>query len=218
MKKLWQVFDESEQTLILYLVYTIPPVSIDALSALARVPAIKVLNVMEKLRKKKIVSEKKGYGKGLYFLTNTAVIDFIENQIQKEESNQILRNILDFYARSLDEGSEKTLILAEIYYKLGDTDDGLPHIKNAADVLYRSGQKEKATTYYGYLLNNFTAKGLTEENAGDFLDSTLAKLSIAGHLLPIEKQVSLLTEAQDVAKRYEKWDFVARIKLLVPRY
>ena len=40
----------------LYLVYATPPVSIDALSALAKVPAVKVLNVMEKLKKKKIVS------------------------------------------------------------------------------------------------------------------------------------------------------------------
>ena len=80
-KKLWQAFDESEQTLVLYLVYATPPVSIDALSVLAKVPAVKVLNVMEKLKKKKIVIEKKGYGKGLYFLNNTTVVDFIRKQI-----------------------------------------------------------------------------------------------------------------------------------------
>ena len=91
----------------------------------------------------------------------------------------------------------------------------LLYIKNAADILSHSGQKEKAASYYGYLLNNFTEKGLTEENAGDFLDSTLAKLSIAGHLLTVEKQIALLTKAQDVAKEYEKWDFVAKIKLIL---
>ena len=212
-KKLWQAFDESEQTLVLYLVYATPPVSIDALSALAKVPAVKVLNVMEKLKKKKIVSEKKGYGKGLYFLNNTNVTDFIRKQITREEKHKILKNILDFYSQSLDEGPEKTLILAEIYHKLGGTGKGLLCIKNAADILSRLGEKEKAATYYGYLLNNFSEKGLTEENAGDFLDSTLAKLSIAGHLLPIDKQIALLTKAQDVAKEYEKWDFVAKIKL-----
>lgn len=212
-KKLWQAFDESEKTLVLYLVYATPPVSIDALSALAKVPAVKILNVMEKLKKKKIVSEKKGYGKGLYFLNNATVVDFIQKQTTKEEKNKILRNILDFYNQSLDEGPEKTLILAEIYHKLGGTGKGLVYIKNAADMLSHLGQKEKAATYYGYLLNNFSEKGLTEENAGDFLDSTLAKLSIAGHLLPIDKQVALLTKAQDVAKEYEKWDFVAKIKL-----
>ena len=31
--------------------------------------------------------------------------------------------------------------------------------------------------------------------------------------MSVEKQVALLTKAQDVAKKYEKWDFVARIKL-----
>ncbi len=83
LKKLWQAFDESEQTLVLYLVYATPPVSIDALSVLAKVPAVKILNVMEKLKKKKIVVEKKGYGKGLYFLNNMAVRDFIRKQINR---------------------------------------------------------------------------------------------------------------------------------------
>jgi transcriptional regulator with GAF, ATPase, and Fis domain len=214
-KKLWQAFDESEQTLVLYLVYATPPVSIDALSALAKVPAMKVLNVMEKLKKRKIVIEKKGYGKGLYFLNNTTVVDFIRKQIAGKEKNKILGNILDFYSQSLDEGSEKTLVLAEMYHKIGGTGKGLSYIKNAADILFRLGEKEKAAAYYGYLLNNFTEKGLTEESAGDFLDSTLAKLSIAGHLLPIDNQVTLLNKAQDVAKEYEKWDFVAKIKLVL---
>ena len=215
LKKLWQAFDESEQTLALYLVYATPPVSIDALSVLAKVPAVKILNVMDKLKKKKIVVEKKGYGKGLYFLNNMAVRDFIRKQINRKEKHKILKNILDFYNQSLDEGPEKTLILAEIYHKLGGTGEGLLYIKNAADILSRSGEKEKAAAYYGYLLNNFTEKGLTEETAGDFLDSTLAKLSIAGHLLTVEKQIALLTAAQDVAKEYEKWNFVAKIKLIL---
>jgi tetratricopeptide (TPR) repeat protein len=214
-KKLWQVFDESEQTLVLYLVYATPPVSIDALSALAKVPAVKVLNVMEKLKKRKIVIEKKGYGKGLYFLNNTTVVDFIRKQIAGKEKNKILSNILDFYSQSLDEGPEKTLVLAEMYHKIGGTGKGLSYIKNAADILFRLGEKEKAAAYYGYLLNNFTEKGLTGESAGDFLDSTLEKLSIAGHLLPVDKQVALLNKAQDVAKEYEKWDFVAKIKLVL---
>lgn len=187
-KKLWQAFNESEQTLVLYLVYATPPVSIDALSILAKLPAVKILNVIEKLKKKKIVSERKGYGKGFYFLNNTTIVNFIQKQIAKEEKHKILRNILDFYNQSLDEGPEKTLILAEIYYKLGSTGKGLSYIKSAADILSRSGQKEKAAAYYGYLLNNFSEKGLTEESAGDFLESTLAKLSIAGHLLSIENR------------------------------
>jgi transcriptional regulator with GAF, ATPase, and Fis domain len=212
-KKLWKVFDESEQTLILYLVYAIPPVSIDALSALAKVPAVRVLNVMEKLKKKKIVNERKGYGKGFYFLNSATVANFIPKQTDKEEKRKILQSILDFYIQSLDEGPDKTLILAEIYYKLGSTDKGLSYIKNAADILSHSGQKEQAAAYYGYVLSNFSEKGLTGESVGVFLETTLAKLSLGGHLLSVGEQVELLTKAQDIAKKYEKWDFVARIKL-----
>jgi len=212
-RKLWNALNEIEQALILYLTYATPPVSIDTLSVLAKVPAVKVLNVMEKLKKKKIVSEKKGHEKGFYFLRDSTMTMFIQKQISKEERYRLLGKILDFYNQSLDEGHEKILALAEIHYKLGDSGGGLSYIKNAADILSQSGQKEKAAEYYGYLLNNFSEKELTEEKVGDFLESTLAKLSLAGHLLSIQKQVELLTIARDVAKKYEKWDFVARTKL-----
>jgi transcriptional regulator with GAF, ATPase, and Fis domain/tetratricopeptide (TPR) repeat protein len=212
-KRLWQAFDEIERTLILYLIYATPPVSLDTLSALAKAPAVKVLNFMEKLKKKKIVSEKKEYGKGFYFLNGVTAANFFRKQVEKEEKHEILKNILDYYIQSLDKGPDKTLILAEIYYKLGGTDKGLSHIKNAADILSRSGQKEQAAVYYAYLLNNFSEKGLTGESVGDFLETTLSKLSIDSHTLPVEKQVALLTKAQDIAQKYEKWDFVVRIKL-----
>jgi tetratricopeptide (TPR) repeat protein len=212
-KKLWKSFDDGERTLIMYLVYATPPVSIDALSILAKVPAVKVLNVMEKLKKKKIVAERKGYEKGFYFLNSDTMADFVREQVDREERQKILKNVLDFYNRSLDEGTEKTLILAEIYHKLGVKDRGISYIKNAADILSRSGQKEKATIYYGYLLDNLGEKGLTEATATDFLESTMAQLSAAGHLLSHEQQIALLTRAQDIAYKHKKWDFVARIKL-----
>jgi len=212
-KKLWKSFDDGEQALIMYLVYATPPVSIDALSTLAKVPAVKVLNVMEKLKKKKIVVERKGYEKGFYFLNSDTIADFVMQQTDGEEQQRILRDILDFYSRSLEESAEKTLILAEIYHKLGVKDRGISYIKNAADILSRLGQKEKATLYYGYLLNNLSEKGLTKATVVDFLDSTMAQLSVAGHLLPLDQQIALLTRAQDIAHKYEKWDFVAKIKL-----
>lgn len=214
-KKLWQSLDESEKDIILYLVHTPPPISIDTLTSLAKVPAVKVLNVMEELRKRRIVYEKKECRRGIYFLNGMDLAGYIQEHITKEETRKVLRNIVDFYTQSFDEGREKTLILAELFRKLGDTGEGLGHIKNAADILFHSGQKEKAHVYYDYLFQNFAEKGLTSVNAEVFLDSVLGKISITKHLMSIHDQVLLLDRAQKVAKRHEKWDYLARIKLLL---
>ncbi len=215
MKKLWQQLHASEQRLVSYLVHATPPVSIDTLSVLAEIPAVKVLNVMEVLRKKKVVCEKKEHGKGIYFLNDTEAADFVRKQISEEETGKILRAILDHYRQSLDEGPEKTLVIAELYRKLGDTGDGLSHIKNAADILYRSGQKEKATYYYSYLLENFSEKNELSADADSFLDNTLEKFLVPDHFLPVDRQVLLLTKLQKIAKRCGKWDATAKIDLLL---
>ena len=217
LKKVWHRWEATEQALALYLVHAAPPVSIDTLSSLVKVPAVTILNAMEKLKKGKIVHEKKEYGKGFYFLNDAGMTDFVQKNVSAGETGRILQNLLDFYTQSLGEGSEKTLILAEIYYKLGDTADGLAHIKNAAAILSHLGQNEKAAVYYGYLLNNVTGNGLTAESAGDFIDSTIEGLSMIGRPLSMEQQITLLTRAQEIAERYEKWDCLAKIKLQLVR-
>ncbi len=199
------------RVLLLYLVNAIPPVSIDALSALAGVPAVKVLSEMERLKKEKLVKEKRGSERGFYFPFDDAVVQRTSGESTREEQEKILRNILDYYSRILADGAEKTQILAEIYYKLGDKDKGLIFIKDAADVLSLSGMKDKAALYYGYLLNNMNEERLTKSTAADFLERTMTHLN--GNVMPAEQQRMLLHKAHDIACKYEKWDFAARTKL-----
>jgi hypothetical protein len=70
-ERMWQQFDEKQKGIIPFLIHGNSPISIDALIALSGAPAITVLNLLEQLRKKKILCERKGYEKGLYFLVGT---------------------------------------------------------------------------------------------------------------------------------------------------
>ncbi len=213
LTKLWNRLDQDEQDLIFYVSNAPPPVSIDILGSLAKLPALKVLNIMEGLRKRKVVCEKKEYGRGIYFLNDDEIHGFIQTQTTQEATERNLRNILQHYRETLHEGPDKTLILADLYQKLGSPDDGMDYIKDAADILSSSGQKEKAAAYYSYLLSNLSEKGVTLANADDFLAGALNEVSAAGHLLPSEGQMDLLNRARDVARRFEKWDALAKITL-----
>jgi transcriptional regulator with GAF, ATPase, and Fis domain/tetratricopeptide (TPR) repeat protein len=216
-ERLWQGLDASEKEIVLYLAYATPPVSIDTLGSLARIPALKVLNAVENLRKKRIVYEKKEFGKGLYFLNDAGITDFLQRQIPEEETRKALRNILDDYRRSLAEEPEKTLRLAELYRKLGERGEGLACIKSAADILYSLGQNQKANLYYGYLLENFPDKWPASTEEGDTLVNILEKLSLPDYLLSVEKKVLILTRAQKVAERHANWGSLAKIKLALGR-
>jgi tetratricopeptide (TPR) repeat protein len=212
-KKLWRSLDEGGRNIVFYLVHTISPVSIDTLSNLSGAPALQVLNVMEGLKKGKVVCEKKDYGKGMYFLNGTDLASFMQKEMPGEKTQEAMKKIIEFYTQSLHEGEEKTLALGELYRKGEDVGEGLAFIRNAADILFNTGQKEKALAYYDYLVNYFAKNKVTDVNAEDFIDGVLGKIALSKHLMPIHEQVSLLTRAEKTAKRFKKWDFMSKIKL-----
>ena len=49
--------------------------------------------------------------------------------------------------------------------------------------------------------------------AEEYLDSALGKIAAAKHLMTIPEQVALLTRAERVAQRFQRWDYLPRIKL-----
>lgn len=112
INKLWQRLDENDRAIVLYFVYANPPVSVDTLSSLSGASAVQVLNVMDKLKRKGIVVEKKGFGRGIYFLQDVNLAGFVQEQIVFSNMQEVTGKIIDYCARSLPDGEQKTLVLA----------------------------------------------------------------------------------------------------------
>ena len=53
-KKLWDSFNEMERNAVLFLAHTNVPTSLDALMSLTGISAVQAVNIMEKLKGKKI--------------------------------------------------------------------------------------------------------------------------------------------------------------------
>jgi predicted transcriptional regulator len=131
MLRLWQRLEETEREIVLYFAHAAQPVSVDALSSLSDASAVTVLNVMERLRRKGFVAEKKGFGKGIFFLRDTGLAAFVKAQISDDQMRRVARRIVDYSAESQAEGTDRILFLADLYRKLGDSGEGLDLIKNA---------------------------------------------------------------------------------------
>jgi hypothetical protein len=144
IEKLWQGFDEEHRLLVLCLAYAEPPVSIDLLSALSGAPVREILGVISALKKKRLVLEKREYGPGLYFPNGADLKEFVEKQVSREESNQALRKLIEFYRLHGKGDEEQSVRLSEFYLALGDIGGGIEFIKQAADYFYCSGEKEQA--------------------------------------------------------------------------
>ena len=60
-------WEEVEKILIPYLLHATPPVSVDTLCALSGAPVLPVLNALEGMKRKGLVTRKKGTPQGVYF-------------------------------------------------------------------------------------------------------------------------------------------------------
>ena len=212
LNKLWKGFNEVEKKIVLYLLYVPSPVLIDTLSNLSGATAFQVLNVMEKLKRKKIVLEKKGYGKGAYFLGKTGIKEFVEEFSLQAESLDAARKLIDFYRQTNGKDENKSLILADLYLKTGDIGEGLEYIKDAAD-FFAGTIKEKALVYYKILLDFFKNNAPTEKNADIFIDSVLKTIAAMIRVIPDRSKVILLEKAEETAKRFNRLNYLAIIKI-----
>jgi transcriptional regulator with GAF, ATPase, and Fis domain/tetratricopeptide (TPR) repeat protein len=212
-KKLWDSLEEIERIVLLYLVHTSAPTSLDAVIALTGISAVGAVNVMEGLKERGLVHEKKGHGRGIYFIKAGGFADSALRLTGDDERRNILTKIADYYSNHHDDCDEKTLALAQLYYQLGDPEGGTRHIKDAAHILYRSDQKEKAVAYHDYLLKDFYKKGISKDNIKDFLDTILDKVGITMASMPTQEAIPLLKKALSAARHYRMQDRLIRIKI-----
>ena len=205
---------EDERTLIRYLIHIPPPASIDVLSAVAGLSSLVVLNVMEKLRGKRIVYIKKHYDKGLYFVDPVFSANIADEQALSEETEPVVRELIRYYTDRMDAGKEKTLILAGLYSKIASaTDEGFACVAQAAQILEQNEEEEKALSYYRYIRRCFKKVVPTKNNVTIYLESVLKENLLSGKPEPVEDKIAVFMEASRTAKQYDRWDYFARITL-----
>ncbi|QEM67033.1 hypothetical protein FO488_01905 [Geobacter sp. FeAm09] len=210
LRKLWFEMEEWERDVLLYLVQGISPVSIDLLCVLSARSPVEILTVMDKLKKKKVVCEKKECPKGTYFLCESQLGEQIREYVPEEAMREAVCAMIRTYHQFLDEGHDKDLALAKLYLENGECPQGLSYVRNAADFFLQTDQPDKALAYYDYLVRTVAAAGLNAGNAEFYLSGFMGKIETTGQWIPVDEIVSQVFEACAVARRYRQWQFLAR--------
>ena len=183
-----------------YLVHCPPPVSLDMLISLTGLSALGVLRVIERLKERKVVSEKASHGKGLYFLNSTTFIDAERKKISTEDTRAILNKIIQLYSTTAANLQEGIIALAELYMRLGEAAPaGFEYIDKAAAIQLAQGNKESAAQLYEFLCRVFLAGRIPRKYARVFVNSAIGRISLSGHLIPLQEQITLLRKARSAA-------------------
>jgi transcriptional regulator with GAF, ATPase, and Fis domain len=214
--ELWQSFDDTKKELVLYLSLLPAPVSIDTLISLSETSVMTVLGAIEKLKGKNVVIEKKE--KGLYFLNIPDPTGFIGDHVAYSLARRALTRITEFYHGAPDNSGETEILnIAELYTKIGISGEGLAVVKKAADILARHGQDERAVVYYGRCLRSMSDLNVTKENADDFIDCVLGRVSLLIDHMSAPDELLLVDKAKEVACRFRKWGRLARLEVVMAR-
>jgi transcriptional regulator with GAF, ATPase, and Fis domain len=213
-----QIFNDTGKNILLYLAYTSPPVTIDNIISFSGLSSVAALNIMEDLKKHRFVSEKKTTGKGVYYSGEINIQDYMLKNTPKED----LRQVISFITKFQTDEEKKNIALAELYLQTSIDGDGIEYIKKAADILDRSGNREKAVFYYDFIIEHFLENGIPATQPApyteDFLDSVFQRVSrVLFFPMPLNKLLSLLEKAYEIAKRYNNPVYLAKIKFLLGR-
>ena len=174
LQRFWQRLTESEQEILAYFAFARPPVSVDTLTSFSGSSAVTVLALMERLRGKRLVCERKEVGKGFYFPQDPEFMEFVRG-LRDEHMKAIGRKIIDHHIRSHPEGEEETVFLADLYLNLGSPGERLDVVKNAADILRRSGQRRKAWGLYDHIITSLWEDPLKTDQAQLLVDTIVDK-------------------------------------------
>lgn len=216
LQRFWNNLAKDEKEIAAYFAFARPPVSVDTLTSFSGSSAVGVLRLMESLRTKGLVCEKKGVEKGFYFPKDTRFTDFVRG-LQNEHLRDIGKKIIDHHLQSHPDGGEETVFLADLYLSLGILGEGLDVVKKAADTLRRSSQKQKAGSLYDHVIASLWEGPFDADKAQLFVDTVIDKTDLMMHRIPIQEQVKLLTRAEKIARERGIADRLVRIELLLAK-
>lgn len=90
------------------------PVSIDTLSSVIGTSATFVLEVMERLKRRGLVLERRDLGRGVYALKDGDV-ESLRSLLSEEERRQTAERLVRFFEKGDGLGGNMDLVLAELY-------------------------------------------------------------------------------------------------------
>lgn len=211
--KLRQRFDDAEKSIFFCINHAVSPLSIDTLCELSGQPATKVLGAMEELKKRRFVREENGHPKGTYFFNPTDLSGLVEEPSDSVLTTALLKKLIRHYSEQPIEEEQKTLIMAELYRKIGDTGDGLAFIARAANIFKDRGESENALTNFKYLVDLLQREKLDSSNVDHVLTGLLGKLQVGMLYLNAKTFRSLLAKIRDVAQTFNRGSFYAQAQL-----
>jgi len=216
-KRLWDKLEPRAKAVVSSLLFLPQPASIDTLSAVSDTSASFVLDVMERLKRRGLVLERKDVGRGMYALKD-GDLDHLRLLLSEEERRQTAERLARYYEQGDGLGEDRDFVLAQLYRYAEPSLPRLEVIKRTADRWNRGPERLRAVAYYDCIIDYFSRKGVSQRREAElFVDSAIAKTFTLMHRMSAADQICLLLRARELAEAYGLEEQLALVCLRLAR-
>ena len=207
-------YDEESRQIVVLTALLPPPLSLDALCAIAGVSPVKVLQVAEDLVKARFLTRYEEKGAGYYHLADPdhapLFLDSLPEETRLKTAEQAIAGVFQY----LPDGPKRWLGLAYVYQVSGLPVVHYRPLVNAGDYCCEQNLPVDAAVYYRMALEAMeTDEVLNQERQGSYMDAALGICTCRNNALSPNIQKRYLERAIGFAESFD--DPSRRIRLTV---
>ena len=209
----WNNLDQEEKQILILISMIPPPVSLDNLIDLTSISAVKVLRLIENLKKRKAISVYDSLGNGYYNFRHPKLSEFVLQQISDKRKQVEAKKLISFFDGHLEEGLKKCLMMTHFYQISALKPKDFGRILSSAEYCLSLDLKDDAAGYYRIVLDNLSVRRKSLDEKGGCVDATLGLIMAHGHLIPLSQQKALLKRSLRFAEELKDKERLARLNL-----
>ncbi|MBW2034833.1 MAG: hypothetical protein JRI94_14845 [Deltaproteobacteria bacterium] len=209
----WNNLDQEEKQILILISMIPPPVSLDNLIDLTSISAVKVLRLIENLKKRKAISVYDSLGNGYYNFRHPKLSEFVLQQISDKRKQVEAKKLISFFDGHLEEGLKKCLMMTHFYQISALKPKDFGRILSSAEYCLSLDLKDDAAGYYRIVLDNLSVRRKSLDEKEVCVDATLGMITAHGHLIPLSQQKALLKRSLRFAEELKDKERLARLNL-----
>ncbi len=204
-----------ERDLLIVVALVPPPVSLDLLVGFSGRSPVTVLKDLESLVTQRLLRLDRSAGPGHYALRDSGDAEAILSRSPKEIVVRLTGSLIDHVEMHTSDNLVKSLLMTNIYKRSGTVCRDMGYVLRAADHCLDTGDLEAAAADYLFILDHFADSSDRPNEPRIYIDAALGLVSAHGHRIPMDRQGSILQQAQAFAQQANDPERLCRVSLLM---
>ncbi|MGD8562056.1 MAG: hypothetical protein PVG03_05960, partial [Desulfarculaceae bacterium] len=213
-RALYADLSQEQRDILLLLAMIPPPVSLDVLVGVTPYPPVRILQLIDDLLKKAILTIHRPSGAGFYHFKKTDEVSQILANAPQGHLQQSATKLIEYFEKAFEQGPKRWLAITHVYEVSGLMPRNLSYCLKSGQYCLERGLGDQAADYFRLAIKGMPAQGCSPGENTVYVKAVLGLTQARGHMIPLIQQDELLTSARQYANQIENLELLARVDLV----